>query len=235
MWAWGGGSIGLRGRLPEQVNEERREATVMEEKVEEAKEAAVTEEEKMEDATEAGAAEKKSEGEADKAGAEGVQGTAKAKKPRSRKPRSEGPHHPPYFEMIKEAIMAAGDGKAEASTYAIAKRVGERHGDALPGNYRKVLAVQLRNFAAKGRLVRVKASFRLAPAEEKKALASSARKRRGTKKAASKKKGAPAPAPAPAPARAKRTKKAAPPAKPKPKQPKSIRAGLARKANKASA
>jgi histone H1/5 len=129
--------------------------------------------------------------------------------------------------MIKEAIMA--EGKAEASTYAIAKRVGERHGEALPGNYRKVLAVQLRNFAAKGRLVRVKASFRLAPAEEKKTLAS-AKKRRGTattKKAASKKA-----APAPAPARPKRAKKAA---KPKPKQPKSIRTGAARKANKASA
>jgi histone H1/5 len=131
--------------------------------------------------------------------------------------------------MIKEAIMA--EGKAEASTYAIAKRVGERHGEALPGNYRKVLAVQLRNFAAKGRLVRVKASFRLAPAEEKKTLAS-AKKRRGsgtatTKKAASKKA-----APAPAAARPKRAKKAA---KPKPKQPKSIRTGAARKANKASA
>ncbi|KAM0884570.1 hypothetical protein ACQ4PT_030896 [Festuca glaucescens] len=193
---------------------------VMEEKVEEARESGA-EEEKVEEAREAGAVVEKVEEAAD---AEVEQGTAKTKKPRSRKPRSEGPHHPPYFEMIKEAIMA--DGKAEASTYAIAKRVGERHGDALPGNYRKVLAVQLRNFAAKGRLVRVKASFRLAPAEEKKA----SKKRRGTatKKAASKKV-------APAPVRAKRAKKAAPPAKPKPKQPKSIRAGAARKANKASA
>ncbi|KAM0884992.1 hypothetical protein ACQ4PT_030632 [Festuca glaucescens] len=196
---------------------------VMQEKVEEAKGAG-----KVEEAKEAGAGEEKAEGEAKKPEGEGEQGTAKAKRPRSRKPRSEGPHHPPYFEMIKEAIMA--DGKAEASTYAIAKRVGERHGDALPGNYRKVLAVQLRNFAAKGRLVRVKASFRLAPAEEKKA----SKKTRGTatKKAASNSKKA---APAPVPARAKRAKKAAPPAKPKPKQPKSIRAGAARKANKASA
>ncbi|CAM0912571.1 unnamed protein product [Alopecurus aequalis] len=136
--------------------------------------------------------------------------------------------------MIKEAIMAAGDGKAEASTYAIAKHVGERHGDALPGNYRKVLAVQLRNFAAKGKLVRVKASFRLAPAEKKKALAS--KKRRGTatkKKAASKEGRKAAPAPAPGPARAKRAKKVAPPAKPK--QAKSTHAGVPRKANKASA
>ena len=136
--------------------------------------------------------------------------------------------------MIKDAIMAAGDGKAGASTYAIAKHVGERHGDALPGNYRKVLAVQLRNFAAKGRLVRVKASFRLAPAEEKKALAL-AKKRRATapsmKKAASKE-GKKA-APAQAPPRAKSVKKVAPPAKPK--QAKSTRSGVARTANMASA
>uniref|UniRef100_A0ACD5XXC1 Uncharacterized protein n=1 Tax=Avena sativa TaxID=4498 RepID=A0ACD5XXC1_AVESA len=202
------------------------EAAVMEEKAEETKEAvdmpavgageeAAVMEEKAEEGKEADPGEEKAEGEAKKPEVEEDQGTAKAKKPRSRKPRSEGPHHPPYFEMIKEAILA--DGKAEASTYAIAKRVGERHGDALPGNYRKVLAVQLRNFAAKGRLVRVKASFRLAPAEEK-----AARRRTATKKKA-------------APARAKKAKKAAPQAKPKPKQPKSIRAGVARKANKASA
>ncbi|XP_048544075.1 histone H1-like [Triticum urartu] len=121
--------------------------------------------------------------------------------------------------------MAAGDGKAGASAYAIAKRVGERHGEALPGNYRKVLATQLRGFAAKGRLVRVKASFRLAPAEEKKALqaATPKSKKRTTtaKKTASKNV-------APAPARAKRAKKAGPPTA----KPKSIRA---RKANKASA
>lgn len=131
--------------------------------------------------------------------------------------------------------MAAGDGKAGASAYAIAKRVGERHGEALPGNYRKVLAAQLRSFAAKGRLVRVKASFRLAPSEEKEDLQAAAPKSKRAaaptaNKAASKKA---APASAPAPARPKRVKKAGPPtAKPKPKQPKSIRA---RKANKASA
>uniref|UniRef100_A0A453QJP8 H15 domain-containing protein n=1 Tax=Aegilops tauschii subsp. strangulata TaxID=200361 RepID=A0A453QJP8_AEGTS len=177
-----------------------------------------------EEVKEAGAGEEVmevAEGEAKEAGAgeEAMEvAGGEEKKPRSRKPRSAGPHHPPYFEMIKEAIMAAGDGKAGASAYAIAKRVGERHGEALPGNYRKVLAAQLRSFAAKGRLVRVKASFRLAPAEEKKALPA---KKTTTNKAASKK------------ARPKRAKRAGPPpAKPKPKQPKSIRA---RKANKASA
>ncbi|XP_037461722.1 histone H1-like [Triticum dicoccoides] len=157
--------------------------------------------EKVEEVKEAGAGGVDVEvagGEAKKAEEEqGEQGKGTEKKPRSRKPRSAGPHHPPYFEMIKEAIMAAGDGKAGASAYAIAKRVGERHGE--------VLATQLRGFAAKGRLVRVKASFRLAPAEEKKALqaATPKSKKRTTtaKKTASKNV-------APAPARAKRAKKA---------------------------
>jgi histone H1/5 len=67
---------------------------VMEEKVVEMKEAGAVEE-KVEEAKEAGA------GEAKKPDAEVEQGTAKAKKPRSRKPRSEGPHHPPYFEVSK--------------------------------------------------------------------------------------------------------------------------------------
>ncbi|KAF7045985.1 hypothetical protein CFC21_055045 [Triticum aestivum] len=204
-------------------------ATVMEEAAAKAvvgageKAEAVATPEKVDEVKQAGAGGEEMEvagGEAKKAeeGGEVKKAEGEEKKPRSRKPRSAGPHHPPYFEMIKEAIMAAGDGQAGASAYAIAKRVGERHGEALPGNYRKVLAAQLRSFAAKGRLVRVKASFRLAPAEEKKALPA---KKRTTKKAASKK------------ARPKRAKKAGPPpAKPKPKQPKSIRA---RKANKASA
>jgi len=109
-------------------------------------------------------AKKAEEGEEKKA----EEGKKKARKPRSRKPRSAGPHHPPYFEMIKEAILSQ-DGKAGASPYAIAKHMEEKHRDVLPANYRKVLAVQLRNFAAKGRLVKVKASFKLAAAEEKKA------------------------------------------------------------------
>uniref|UniRef100_A0A0E0PT05 H15 domain-containing protein n=1 Tax=Oryza rufipogon TaxID=4529 RepID=A0A0E0PT05_ORYRU len=93
--------------------------------------------------------EKKAEGEKEKEKAK------KERKPRARKPRSAGPHHPPYFEMIKEAIMALdGNGKAGSSPYAIAKYMGEQHMGVLPANYRKVLAVQLRNFAAKGRLVK---------------------------------------------------------------------------------
>ena len=29
----------------------------------------------------------------------------KARKPRSRKPKSAGPHHPPYFEVSKDSVL----------------------------------------------------------------------------------------------------------------------------------
>nr|ACG32462.1 histone H1 [Zea mays] len=104
----------------------------------------------------------------------------KARKPRSRKPKSAGLHHPPYFEMIKEAILSQDGGKVGASPYAIAKHMGEKHRDVLPPNYRKVLAVQLRGFAAKGRLVKVKASFKLAAAEERKPSAAAKAKKKAS-------------------------------------------------------
>jgi histone H1/5 len=141
------------------------------------------------------------------------------------------------FQMIKEAILAQAvdDGKSGSSPYAIAKYIGESHRDVLPTNYRKVLSVQLRSFAAKGRLVKVKASFKLAPAEEKKAAAAAknkkpaAAKRKRTARAAATKKPEEAKK-----ARAKRARKAAP--APKPKQHKSVRrAAVGRKANMASA
>ncbi|KAF0902358.1 hypothetical protein E2562_016204 [Oryza meyeriana var. granulata] len=218
---------------------------VVEEKVEDVKEA--VEAPKVEEAPKAEEGEveeKKAEGEGEKEKAK------KERKPRARKPRSAGPHHPPYFEMIKEAIMALdGNGKAGSSPYAIAKYMGEQHKEVLPANYRKVLAVQLRNFAAKGRLVKVKASFKLSAAEEKKATAAKP-KAKDVKGSAAKRKRTPRPSAAKKPpsASAKEAKKAVPPARParakrarkaapaKPMQPpKSIRSAITKKANKASA
>lgn len=154
-------------------------------------------------------------------------------------------------QMIKEAILSQDGGKVGASPYAIAKHMGEKHRDVLPPNYRKVLAVQLRGFAAKGRLVKVKASFKLSASEEKassvaaktKKKAASAptlakRKRPAAAAAApAKKKTAPAAA---APrearkARAKRARMVAPaPVQPKPKSARAA-AAAGKKANKASA
>ncbi|KAK1626787.1 hypothetical protein QYE76_001102 [Lolium multiflorum] len=82
------------------------------------------------------------------------------------KPKTAGASHPPYFEMIKEAIAALKD-RTGSSSVAIAKYIDEKHGDSLPPNFKKMLSVQLRASAAKGKLVKVKASYKLSDAAKK--------------------------------------------------------------------
>lgn len=141
--------------------------------------------------------------------------------------------------MIKEAITALDDSTG-SSPYAIAKYMEENHKDELPVNYKKVLATQLKNFTGKGKLVKIRASFKLkeeeAPKKKKKkqlvkkeikvpTKARSKRKAPALMSAETKKKSV-------RPTRAKKAKKAT---APKPKQPKSIRSGTGKKANKAVA
>jgi histone H1/5 len=138
--------------------------------------------------------------------------------------------------MIKEAITALSDSTG-SSSYAIAKYMEEHHKDELPANYKKVLATQLKNFTAKGKLVKVRASFKLKEDEALKkkqqqplkndiskipTKARSKRKAPAVLSAETKKKGV----------RSTRAKKAA---QPKPKQPKSIKSGTSLKASKAVA
>uniref|UniRef100_A0A453CLG6 H15 domain-containing protein n=1 Tax=Aegilops tauschii subsp. strangulata TaxID=200361 RepID=A0A453CLG6_AEGTS len=73
---------------------------------------------------------------------------------------------PTYFEMIKEAIAALKD-RTGSSSVAIAKYIEEKHGKSLPANFKKMLSVQLRASAAKGKLVKVKASYKLSDAAKK--------------------------------------------------------------------
>ncbi|CAL9147873.1 histone H1-like [Musa acuminata AAA Group] len=158
----------------------------------------------------------------------------KAKVPKSPKDKKRtgskpsAPSHPPYFQMIKEAIVALND-KTGSSPYAIAKFMEEKHKGVLPQNYKKVLAVQLRNFTAKGKLVKVKASFNLSEAgkngETKKMEKKQQPEREARKPREATKRKAYA-------GTAKKAKKAA---APKPKQPKSIRSPAAKKARKAAA
>lgn len=132
--------------------------------------------------------------------------------------------------MIKEAIVALNE-KTGSSPYAIAKFMEEKHKGVLPQNYKKVLAVQLRNFAAKGKLVKVKASFKLSEAGkngetkkmEKKQQQQPEREPRKPREATKRKASA---------GTARKAKKAA---APKPKQPKSIRSPASKKARKAAA
>eukprot|EP00873_Tetraselmis_striata_P003595 jgi/Tetstr1/423859/TSEL_014483.t1 len=73
------------------------------------------------------------------------------------------PAHPKYEVMIAEAIKALKD-RTGSSTPAIAKYIEGAYGKDLPANWKKVLAVQLKRLAESGKLVKIKASFKLGEA-----------------------------------------------------------------------
>ncbi|EPS67887.1 hypothetical protein M569_06889, partial [Genlisea aurea] len=75
-------------------------------------------------------------------------------------PRNRGAQtHPPYFEMIKDAVEALKE-RTGSSHYAIAKFIGDKQ-KSLPPNFKKILLLQLKKFVANGKLVKVKSSFKL--------------------------------------------------------------------------
>ncbi|CAN4083408.1 unnamed protein product [Withania somnifera] len=171
----------------------------------------------------------------------------KEKKPRAKKPKSaKTVTHPPYFQMIKEALMALNE-KGGSSPYAVAKYMEDKHKDELPANFRKILGLQLKNSVAKGKLIKIKASFKLSEAGKKGTTtktstkkitkADSKKKPRSTrsKTTAAKKTEAPKNAkvaPKPKKVGAKRPRKSTPA---KAKQPKSIKSPAARRAKKVAA
>lgn len=154
--------------------------------------------------------------------------------------------------MIKDALLALNE-KGGSSPYAIAKFMEEKHKAVLPGNFRKILGLQLKNSAAKGKLIKIKASYKLSEAGKKEAVAkkpapkpkakaekkkpapkatakatTGTRSTRSAKKTEANKIAPTKPAKKPA-----QTKKRAAPAKAK--QPKSIKSPAAKKAKKAAA
>ncbi|KAF7002914.1 hypothetical protein CFC21_018320 [Triticum aestivum] len=138
-------------------------------------------------------------------------------KPSAAKPKkvAAGPSHPAYFEMIKEAIAALKD-RTGSSSVAIAKYIEEKHGKSLPANFKKMLSVQLRASASKGKLIKVKASYKLSDAAKKDAPKPKPKAKPAAPKAAAK----------PAMDAAKPKKKAAA----KPKKAAAAAAGTKRKA-----
>ncbi|XP_077246498.1 histone H1-3 [Tasmannia lanceolata] len=146
------------------------------------------------------------------------------KKPRKAKPSN--PSHPPYFMMIKEALIALNE-KSGSSVHAITKYMEEKHKAVLPENYKKMLSLQLKNCTARGKLIKIRASFKLSELG-KKDSSTAANKKKSSKKVEKSPK-------AVKPAKkvgAKKAKKSAPA---KPKQPKSIKSSGAKKAKKTSA
>ncbi|KAJ0789843.1 putative linker histone H1/H5, domain H15, winged helix-like DNA-binding domain superfamily [Helianthus annuus] len=113
----------------------------------------------------------------------------KVKKAAKGKPRSPS-LHPPYFEMIKEAIVTLKE-RTGSSQYAITKFIEEKQKN-LPANFKKVLFTQLKKFVAAGKLVKVKASYKLpastVPAKKPAAKAKTVAKPKTAKKKAPAKK-----------------------------------------------
>ncbi|XP_049384149.1 histone H1 [Solanum stenotomum] len=168
----------------------------------------------------------------------------KPRVPKEKKPKSaKAVTHPPYFQMIKEALLALNE-KGGSSPYAIAKYMEDKHKDELPANFRKILGLQLKNSAAKGKLIKIKASYKLSEAGKKETTtktstkklpkADSKKKPRSTRATATAAKKTEVPkkakaTPKPKKVGAKRTRKSTPA---KAKQPKSIKSPAAKRAKK---
>ena len=105
--------------------------------------------------------------------------------------------HPKYEDMVKAAILALKD-RNGSSVPAIAKYLAANY--KLPDNFKKILSTQLKNLVKSGKLLKVKASYKLGDALKK-------APKKPKKKAAPKKKKA-----------AKKPKKAAKKAAKKPKK-----------------
>ncbi|CAI0392899.1 unnamed protein product [Linum tenue] len=160
--------------------------------------------------------------------------------------------HPPYFQqMIKDALLALNE-KSGSSPYAIAKFMEEKHKAVLPANFRKTLAMQLKNSAAKGKLVKIRASYKLsesgkeeeksrpkiAPTKAAIATATATAKKSTATVTAKPKKPRTKTRSVNKPETGKKTPAALKPKKSTPakvKQPRSIRSPAARRAKKASA
>merc|ERR1711933_115539 len=123
--------------------------------------------------------------------------------PKAKKPAPTAAH-PPYEKMIKSAIVALKD-RTGSSLPAITKYMKANY--SLNDNFPKTLSVILKKFVASGKLVKVKASYKLgslkteakpkkktvvkkkaAPAKKKKAAKKTAKKKAAKKKVVKKKK-----------------------------------------------
>ena len=127
------------------------------------------------------------------------------------------------LQMIKEALLALNE-RSGSSPYAIAKYMEEKHKNVLPLNYKKILGLQLKNFVVRGKLIKIKASYKLSEmAKEEKVTTTTTnavKKPEATKKAVKKVTKNVGP---------KKTKKSTPA---KPKQPKLIKSLAAKRAKR---
>ncbi|KAJ7973024.1 histone H1-like [Quillaja saponaria] len=88
--------------------------------------------------------------------------------------------HPPYFEMISEALTTLND-RTGSSQQAIAKFIEDKYKKSLPPNFKKMLSVQLKKFVKSERLFKVKNSFKLSSTEKLKLVIKESQKKKITK------------------------------------------------------
>ncbi|KAH6823371.1 winged-helix DNA-binding transcription factor family protein [Perilla frutescens var. hirtella] len=95
-----------------------------------------------------------------------------AKKDSTKKNDNSSPSslHPPYFQMISEAITTMKD-RSGSSQPAIAKFMEVNYVKMLPPNFKKILSIQLKRFVKSEKLVKVKNSYKIAVAEKVKKTA----------------------------------------------------------------
>lgn len=142
--------------------------------------------------------------------------------------------------MIKDALLSLNE-KSGSSPYAISKYMEDKHKSVLPPNFRKILGQQLKNCVANGKLIKIKASYKLSEAGKKEKRVAAVAKPDGKKPKSTNKKVVGTPKTS-SQALAKKkvistpkkiTKKTA--ASAKPKQPKSIKSPSTKRAKRASA
>ncbi|KAH0657383.1 hypothetical protein KY289_026131 [Solanum tuberosum] len=68
--------------------------------------------------------------------------------------------HPPYFQMITEAITSLKD-RNGTSQPAIAKFMEAKHKEFLPPNFKKLLSVQLKKFVESEKLFKINNSYKI--------------------------------------------------------------------------
>ncbi|KAL7112574.1 hypothetical protein ACP275_04G010600 [Erythranthe tilingii] len=73
--------------------------------------------------------------------------------------------HPPYLQMISEAITAIKD-RTGSSQPAIAKFIEENYSKLLPPTFRKILSIQLKRFVKSEKLVKIKNSYKIPTVEK---------------------------------------------------------------------
>ncbi|CAA2973599.1 histone H1-like [Olea europaea subsp. europaea] len=89
--------------------------------------------------------------------------------------------HPPYLQMISEAITTMKD-PAGSSQPAIAKFIEAKYSASLPTNFKKILSAQLKGFVKSGKLVKVKNLYKISPSEKVKKAANSVENKTQIKK-----------------------------------------------------